>query len=73
MPDAKARLDILTRTLATMPHALQAADIEALARVTEGKSSAVLVDLCREAAMQAIRQSMLLIEPRHFEDLHIQS
>ncbi|KAJ3306102.1 hypothetical protein HDV03_000336 [Kappamyces sp. JEL0829] len=56
-PDQDSRTEILTRTLAKMPHDLTSEQLSLLALRTDGASSGDLVNLCREAAMAAIRSN----------------
>ncbi|KAJ2785570.1 hypothetical protein GGI15_001879 [Coemansia interrupta] len=56
-PDVQARADILRARVAAMP-AAAAVDVAALARRTAGFSGADLANLCREAAMAALRRGV---------------
>lgn len=56
MPDAEGRRSLLKHTLEDQPMKLSATDLERLVQVTEGYSGSDLAALCREAAMQPIRE-----------------
>jgi ATP-dependent 26S proteasome regulatory subunit len=55
LPDRLARIAILKGALKSIPNSISASDIEALAEMAEGVSSATLINSCREAAMMSIR------------------
>ncbi len=67
-PSEQARLEILKIHTASMP--LKAVDIKDLAKRTEGFSGADIEALCREAAMDALRENMKAKEvlKKNFED-----
>jgi len=67
-PDEKARLEILKIHTKNMP--LKGVDIKALAKRTEGFSGADLASLCKEAAMNALREDIKAkeVKSKHFED-----
>jgi transitional endoplasmic reticulum ATPase len=67
VPDEGARLSILMVHTRAMP--LHHVDIKALAARTEGYVGADLENLCREAAMVALREDKdaIKVEMRHFE------
>ena len=66
-PDEKARLEILKVHTKNMP--LKQVDLKILAKKTEGLSGADLESMCREAAMNALRENMKSkeIKLKHFE------
>jgi len=67
-PDEKSRLEILKVHTKNMP--LKQVDLKALAKRTVGLSGADLEALCREAAMDALRENIKSKEVRikHFEN-----
>jgi transitional endoplasmic reticulum ATPase len=67
-PDEKARLEIFKIHTAAMP--LKNVDIKDLAKKTEGFSGADIEALCREAAMDALRENMKAKEvtKKNFEE-----
>ncbi len=67
-PDEKGRLEILKVHTKNMP--LKNVDLKELAKRTEGFSGADLEALCREAAMNALRENMKAKEvtKKHFEE-----
>ncbi|MEM5790711.1 MAG: AAA family ATPase [Candidatus Aenigmatarchaeota archaeon] len=67
-PDEKGRLEILKVHTKNMP--LKNVDIKDLAKKTEGFSGADLEALCREAAMNALRENIKSKEvtKKHFEE-----
>jgi transitional endoplasmic reticulum ATPase len=67
VPDQAARLSILK--VHTKPMPLVNVDLESLATRTEGYVGADLENLCREAAMIALREdpNAKIVEMRHFE------
>jgi transitional endoplasmic reticulum ATPase len=67
-PDKKGRLKILLIHTKNMPLAIDV-DLERLAELTEGYSGADLEALCREAAMEALREDLnaITVHMRHFE------
>jgi transitional endoplasmic reticulum ATPase len=67
-PNEQARLEILKIHTASMP--LKAVDLKDLAKRTEGFSGADIEALCREAAMDALRENMKAKEvtKKNFED-----
>jgi transitional endoplasmic reticulum ATPase len=67
VPDEEARLSILKVHTKSMP--LQNVEIKTLAARTEGYVGADLENLCREAAMMALREDKdaIKVEMRHFE------
>jgi transitional endoplasmic reticulum ATPase len=67
-PDKEGRLKILLIHTKNMPLALDV-DLIRLAEITEGYSGADLEALCREAAMEALREDLnaITVHMRHFE------
>ncbi|MEM5766176.1 MAG: CDC48 family AAA ATPase [Candidatus Aenigmatarchaeota archaeon] len=67
-PNLKARLEILKIHTRNMP--LKGIDLKEIAEKTEGFSGADLEALCREAAMNALRENIKTkaVEKRHFEE-----
>ncbi|KAJ1800436.1 hypothetical protein LPJ59_001094 [Coemansia sp. RSA 2399] len=67
-PDHAARIDILKIKMRAMP--VDAVDVDALARRTEGYSGADLDNVCREAALLALRSDLgaTSIKWAHFEN-----
>ena len=67
-PNAKARLEILKIHTKNMP--LKGVDLKELAEKTEGFSGADLESLCREAAMDALREDAKAktVEKKHFDE-----
>jgi len=67
-PNAKARLEILKIHTRKMP--LKDVDLKEIAEKTEGFSGADLEALCREAAMNALRENIKAkaVEKKHFEE-----
>jgi transitional endoplasmic reticulum ATPase len=67
-PDEKSRLEIFKIHTATMP--LKSIDLKDLAKKTEGFSGADIEALCREAAMNALRENMKAKEVtrKNFDD-----
>jgi transitional endoplasmic reticulum ATPase len=67
-PDEKERLEILKIHTRNMP--LKNVDLKELVKKTEGYSGADLESLCREAAMNALRENIKAKEVRmkHFEE-----
>jgi len=67
-PNAKARLEILKIHTRNMP--LKGVDLKEIAEKTEGFSGADLEALCREAAMNALREDIKAkaVEKKHFEE-----
>ncbi|MEM2944137.1 MAG: CDC48 family AAA ATPase [Methanomassiliicoccales archaeon] len=67
VPDLSSRISILKIHTRSMP--LKDVDIELLAEKTEGYVGADLENLCREAAMTALRENKdaCIVESRHFE------
>jgi transitional endoplasmic reticulum ATPase len=67
-PNAKARLEILKIHTRNMP--LKDVDLKEIAEKTEGFSGADLEALCREAAMNALRENIKAkaVEKKHFEE-----
>jgi len=67
-PDHEARMSILKVHTGRMP--LKDVDLEALASKTEGYVGADLENLCREAAMIALRsdKNATCVETKHFEE-----
>ncbi|MEM5870250.1 MAG: AAA family ATPase, partial [Candidatus Aenigmatarchaeota archaeon] len=68
-PDTKARYEILKIHTRNMPLDKDV-DLKELAEKTEGFSGADLEALCREAAMNALREDIKakVVEKRHFEE-----
>ncbi|MBU0762010.1 MAG: AAA family ATPase, partial [Candidatus Altiarchaeota archaeon] len=66
-PDKKAREEIFKVHTKDMP--LKAVNTEELAKLTDGYTGADIEALCREAAMEAIRESIdsKIITKKHFE------
>ncbi|MBI2547661.1 MAG: CDC48 family AAA ATPase [Candidatus Aenigmarchaeota archaeon] len=66
-PDAKSRLEIFKVHTSKMP--LKDVDLKELAKKTEGFSGADIEALCREAAMEALRQDRKTkeIKMKHFD------
>jgi transitional endoplasmic reticulum ATPase len=67
-PDEKARLEILKIHTKNMP--IKGVDLKDLAKRTEGFSGADLEALCREAAMNALREDIKAkqVTKKHFEE-----
>jgi transitional endoplasmic reticulum ATPase len=67
-PNAKARFEILKIHTRNMP--LKGVDLKEIAEKTEGFSGADLEALCREAAMNALRENIKakFVEKKHFEE-----
>jgi len=67
-PNAKARFEILKIHTRNMP--LKGVDLKEIAEKTEGFSGADLEALCREAAMNALREDIKAkaVEKKHFEE-----
>ncbi len=67
-PDEKARLEILKVHTKNMP--LKDVNLEELAKVTEGFSGADLEALCKEAAMNALRENIKAkeVKKKHFDE-----
>jgi transitional endoplasmic reticulum ATPase len=67
-PNAKARVEILKIHTRNMP--LKGVDLKEIAEKTEGFSGADLEALCREAAMNALREDIKAkaVEKKHFEE-----
>ncbi|NPA85114.1 MAG: AAA family ATPase, partial [Crenarchaeota archaeon] len=67
-PDKKARFQILKIHTRTMPLDMDV-DLRRLAEVTEGYTGADIEALCREAAMEAMREDLntTRVSMRHFE------
>jgi transitional endoplasmic reticulum ATPase len=67
-PDEKARLEILKVHTRNMP--LKNVDLKDLAKKTEGFSGADIEALCREAAMNALRENLKAkeVKDKHFEE-----
>jgi transitional endoplasmic reticulum ATPase len=67
MPDTPARLSILKIYARSMP--LKGVDLEQIAARTDGYVGADLENLCREAAMIALRENKeaIQVDSRHFE------
>ena len=67
LPDKEAREEIIKVHTKTMP--LKGVSVEEIARKTEGYSGADIEALCREAAMNALRDDMMSqhVENRHFD------
>ncbi|KAJ1561224.1 spermatogenesis associated protein 5, partial [Cladochytrium tenue] len=57
IPDPGARLDILSRLLATVPHRLSRADLKGIADAAHGFVGADLAAVCREAGMRVVRRA----------------
>ena len=55
LPDVQARFDLISKALAETPNSLVPADIQSLARATEGFSGADLSIFVRDAVMQPVR------------------
>lgn len=66
LPSFDSRISIITETLKKMPNQLSELDLKRLAEMTGNTSSGDIVNLCREAAMNAIRCSRLHIEKSDF-------
>ncbi len=66
-PDEKTKLEIFKVHAKNMP--LKGVDLKELARKVEGFSGADIEALCREAAMNALREDMKAkeVKPKHFE------
>eukprot|EP00916_Digyalum_oweni_P007855 GHVL01013202.1.p1 GENE.GHVL01013202.1~~GHVL01013202.1.p1 ORF type:complete len:772 (-),score=148.94 GHVL01013202.1:2138-4453(-) len=62
LPDYDGRLIILTNTLKKVPNNISFEEITDLAHETDGYSGAELTMLCREAGMDALRNSLPLID-----------
>jgi transitional endoplasmic reticulum ATPase len=67
-PDEKARLEILKVHTSNMP--LKGVDLKDIAKSTEGFSGADIDALCREAAMNSLREDINSkeVKPKHFEE-----
>jgi transitional endoplasmic reticulum ATPase len=67
-PDEKSRLEILKVHTKNMP--LKQVDLKLIAKRTEGFSGADLEAICREAAMNALREDMKSkeVKTKHFEE-----
>ncbi len=67
-PDEKARLEILKVQTKGMP--LKNVDLKSVSRTTDGFSGADLDALCREAAMNSLREDMKAkeVKMKHFEE-----
>uniref|UniRef100_A0A1A9UX84 AAA+ ATPase domain-containing protein n=1 Tax=Glossina austeni TaxID=7395 RepID=A0A1A9UX84_GLOAU len=55
LPEAEARINILTNLLKTVKNSLNFDDLKEVARLAEGYSGADMDSLCREASMQPLR------------------
>lgn len=55
LPDTEARMGAIRQLLADTPHALSGADLQQLARSTDGYSQSDLRSLCSQAAMAPVR------------------
>ncbi|CAF9924579.1 MAG: hypothetical protein GOMPHAMPRED_003683 [Gomphillus americanus] len=70
LPDAKTRRDILQIRLDTMQHGF--IDLDMLVEQTEGCSGAEVVDLCRNAAMAALKEQIHLKEETKVTGIHFE-
>lgn len=66
MPDLAARRSILRQTIAKMPSDLDETEINEIANTLKQYSSGDLVNICREAAMNAIRSGRSTISATDF-------
>jgi transitional endoplasmic reticulum ATPase len=66
LPDLNSRRSILKQTLEVMPSELNESDVNEIADSLENYSSGDLVNLCREAAMNAIRDGKSLVTRNNF-------
>jgi SpoVK/Ycf46/Vps4 family AAA+-type ATPase len=67
-PDLEAREEILRINLKRVPHNLMEQDLASLAQITNGFSGAEMAAVCREAALNALRENVEveLVEKKHF-------
>ena len=56
LPDGEARAGLIKRTLSTVKTSLSSSDFQQIIHYTEGYSSADLSALCKEAAMEPVRE-----------------
>ena len=68
IPNAIARLSILTKMLSNIPNSLSNKDIENIANITHGYVGADLASLCREAGISHIKTKTM-----HLKDPNVQT